>query len=521
MDKSLQETLNRVRSYLANKEFNEGLTVLENLPEDLPEVKHMCSELEQAKLKEIDLILKEVEKAQIRKDWQAAFDFIRRAQNLDSRDNKVRSAAEQVRNAFVTEKHTEESGTLKQRARSLLNRTGKTIQDIEAAIRLLEEVITRVPGDLDGESLLTEAQQVRSEFLKIKGQIATLELAEKFEEALNEIKNLIVRGFIELDGENIFYVQSQLEKKAREFADQKAAKYLKKAEDALRENNNPQLAMRYIDMGLSLPVISKLHRDAFNELKLEVEIAHDKFKEVDQQVKEACSLMDQQVYEKAIFKLEESLEKIPGHFEAQTFLKLARDGLRERILKDARMFIARIENGSNKSNFQKLQKDLLNIMDQLNVLGDKSGDMQKKSTSVSSIEESKTISQIFISYSHRDKEFVNRLASDLEKAGTCVWLDEKKIKVGDSISKKIEDGISKCDFFCLVISKHSFNSNWVEREYRTALNAQLSSGTTPKILPLLIQNIEIPLLLKDIKYADFSGGYNRGLNDLFNAVKKQ
>jgi tetratricopeptide (TPR) repeat protein len=520
MDKSLQEALNRAKAYLVKKEFNEGLAVLEDWSGEIPQVELMRQRIEQAKIKEIDLILKEVEKARRRKNWQAAFDFIRRAQHIDSSDNKFRSAAERLRNAFAAEKHTEEDDSRKQSARVLLNRKEKTLEDIENAIRLLEEVIVREPGDIDAESLLTEAQQVRSAFLKSKGQIATLEQAGEFEAALREIKDLICLGFTELDGKDIYKVQIRLEKKAMEFADQKAAKYLKKAKDALRKNDNPPLAMRYIDMGLSLPFILKRHRDAFNELKLEVEIAHNKFKEVDQQVKEACSLMDQQVYEKAIFKLEESLEKIPGHFEAQTFLKLARDGLRERILKDTRVFIARVESGFNKSNFQKLQEDLLNIKDQLNVLGDKSGDMQKKSTLESSIEESKTISQIFISYSHRDKEFVNRLASDLEKAKTSVWLDEKKIKVGDSISEKIEDGISKCDFFCLVISKHSVNSNWVEREYRTALNMQLSSNTTPKILPLLIEDVELPVLLKDIKYADFSRGYNSGLLELLHALKK-
>jgi hypothetical protein len=132
-----------------------------------------------------------------------------------------------------------------------------------------------------------------------------------------------------------------------------------------------------------------------------------------------------------------------------------------------------------------------------------------------------TLKQIFISYSHSDSKFVNRLTSDLEKEGNSAWLDKKEIEVGDSISKKIEEGISKCDFFCLVISGHSVNSNWVEREYRTALNAQLSSGTTPKILPLLIQDVELPLHLKDIKFADFSSGYKSGLKQLLKAIKKQ
>jgi hypothetical protein len=128
--------------------------------------------------------------------------------------------------------------------------------------------------------------------------------------------------------------------------------------------------------------------------------------------------------------------------------------------------------------------------------------------------------QIFISYSHSDKKFVNRLTTDLENFGIKVWIDEKEIDVGDSISKKVEEGIFGSDYFCLVISRNSVNSEWVDREYRTALNAQLSSGTTPKILPLLIQGVELPKLLKDIKYADFSRRYKSGLTRLLDALGK-
>ena len=133
-------------------------------------------------------------------------------------------------------------------------------------------------------------------------------------------------------------------------------------------------------------------------------------------------------------------------------------------------------------------------------------------------ESKNTIKQIFVSYSHSDKKFVNRLTTDLENAGMSVWVDEKKIKVGESIIKKIAEGISKCDFFCLVISRHSVNSQWVEKEFDTAQVEQLST-VKPKILPFLIQNVDIPSLLKTIKYADFSMDYDEGLMELLDAIK--
>ena len=367
MDKSLQEALNRAKTYLVKKEFNEGLAVLEDWSDEIPEVELMRQRIEQAKIKEIDSILREIEEARVQNDQQAAFDLIRKAESLDSSDSRVRSAMERMRNAFTAERHEEKVLQKKQSAAALLKRPGKSLEDLDKAIHLLEEVTSDEPGDIDAESLLTEAQQVRSEFLKSKGQIATLEQAGEFEAALKEINDLIARGFNELDGKNIYEVRSQLEKKAREFAEQKAAKYLKKAEDALKEDNNPQLAMRYIDMGLSLPGIPKTRRDAFNDLKIGVEQAIERFKEVDRQVQEARGFMDRQQYEQAISKLEDALARIPRHIQAQTFLKLARDGLKDRIIKDARLAIARVESGLNKSNLQKSREDLLAVLEQLDL----------------------------------------------------------------------------------------------------------------------------------------------------------
>ncbi|MCU0286721.1 MAG: toll/interleukin-1 receptor domain-containing protein [Acidobacteria bacterium] len=126
---------------------------------------------------------------------------------------------------------------------------------------------------------------------------------------------------------------------------------------------------------------------------------------------------------------------------------------------------------------------------------------------------------VFISYSHRDKNFVERLINDLESQGVNVWYDEKEIMVGDSISQKIEDEISRTDFFCLVISKNSVQSDWVKYEYRFALNKQLSQEKKPKILPLLIDDTPKNMFLSDIKYADFSKGYNNGLQPLLDAIK--
>ena len=127
---------------------------------------------------------------------------------------------------------------------------------------------------------------------------------------------------------------------------------------------------------------------------------------------------------------------------------------------------------------------------------------------------------IFISYAHEDSEFAYRLCYELESRGITVWLDKKNIEVGDSIVKGIEDGMGISNFFCLVLSSTSVTRPWVLREYRTALNIQLTtSGKAMQILPIKIDHCEVPALLRDIKYADFSQNFTEGLEAICKVLK--
>ena len=60
---------------------------------------------------------------------------------------------------------------------------------------------------------------------------------------------------------------------------------------------------------------------------------------------------------------------------------------------------------------------------------------------------------IFISYSHIDKEFVLKLSSALEADGYDVFIDNK-IPIGNNIYKDIGKGIAKADAVIVVISKN-------------------------------------------------------------------
>lgn len=120
----------------------------------------------------------------------------------------------------------------------------------------------------------------------------------------------------------------------------------------------------------------------------------------------------------------------------------------------------------------------------------------------------------FISYSHKDAPFVDRLAEDLVASGVGVWLDRWEIRVGDSISDRIQLGLQESDYLLVVLSPNSVNSPWVREELNAARVRQLESRRVV-VLPVLYQDCDIPPLLKDKRYADFRGArYDQGLRDL-------
>jgi hypothetical protein len=123
---------------------------------------------------------------------------------------------------------------------------------------------------------------------------------------------------------------------------------------------------------------------------------------------------------------------------------------------------------------------------------------------------------IFISYSSKDRRFVERLATDLRNKGLYVWFDQWELKVGDSLVEKINAGLKSQDYLVVVLSKSSVSSQWVMQELIAGLIKELNEKRTI-VLPVLIEDCDIPALLRDKIYADFRHDYHSGLNKLLGA----
>jgi hypothetical protein len=127
---------------------------------------------------------------------------------------------------------------------------------------------------------------------------------------------------------------------------------------------------------------------------------------------------------------------------------------------------------------------------------------------------------VFLSHSSKDKPFVRQLAADLTQEGITVWLDEQRILVGDSITEKIGQGLAQSDFFLIALSKDSVHSEWVKKELNQALITEVEKREV-HILPVKLSDCEIPTLIQDKKYADFSMSYKQGLIDLVTAMRNR
>lgn len=125
----------------------------------------------------------------------------------------------------------------------------------------------------------------------------------------------------------------------------------------------------------------------------------------------------------------------------------------------------------------------------------------------------------FLSHSSADKAFIRQLAADLTANGIGVWLDEQRIRVGDSIPEKIAQGLAESDFFLIGMSQKSKDSAWVQKELNNALMSEVERRKV-HILPLKLDDTPMPPIISDKKYADFSKSYKAGLDDLLNVLKE-
>ena len=78
----------------------------------------------------------------------------------------------------------------------------------------------------------------------------------------------------------------------------------------------------------------------------------------------------------------------------------------------------------------------------------------------------------FISYSSKDQAAADRLHADLQSKGIRCWFAPEDMKIGDRIRQRIDEAIRLYDKLMLILSEHSIDSDWVEKEVETAFEEE-------------------------------------------------
>jgi|TARA_B110000967_G_C18446050_1_gene345557 hypothetical protein len=85
---------------------------------------------------------------------------------------------------------------------------------------------------------------------------------------------------------------------------------------------------------------------------------------------------------------------------------------------------------------------------------------------------------VFVSHASEDKDLIVRqLADILEKLQIKIWYDEFSLKIGDSLSKSIDEGLQKSRFGIIIISKYFLAKRWTDYEYRSLLSKEENGFT--------------------------------------------
>mgnify|MGYP001478792925 CR=1 FL=1 len=126
---------------------------------------------------------------------------------------------------------------------------------------------------------------------------------------------------------------------------------------------------------------------------------------------------------------------------------------------------------------------------------------------------------VFISYSHEDSDIVEKIAAYLVKENIHIWIDKWEINYGDSLIQKIQTAVTEASVLLIMLSKTSVQSEWCKKELTAGLLRELEEKRVVTI-PVLLQDCEIPIFLREKYYADFRTDFDTSIRKLQDSLLK-
>jgi len=117
--------------------------------------------------------------------------------------------------------------------------------------------------------------------------------------------------------------------------------------------------------------------------------------------------------------------------------------------------------------------------------------------------------RIFLSYSAADAVFAKEIEDVLRQSGAQVWVDQKRVNVGDSIETKIDEALNNSSLAVFVIGEPL--GSWAQFELQRAI----AGGV--RVIPIITSSARIdsiPPVLKNLKWIDLAADRDHDFSDL-------
>lgn len=120
---------------------------------------------------------------------------------------------------------------------------------------------------------------------------------------------------------------------------------------------------------------------------------------------------------------------------------------------------------------------------------------------------------LFLSYHHVDRAFVRRLSEAVAHAGYTVWYDRLGLSAGKSFPRTIQDALGRTRYIGVVCTAVSCERPWVQKEIDAG---HVREGTEHReiLIPIRLPGCALPLLMQSKDWADFTGPFEAGLENL-------
>ena len=111
------------------------------------------------------------------------------------------------------------------------------------------------------------------------------------------------------------------------------------------------------------------------------------------------------------------------------------------------------------------------------------------------------MTQVFISYSERDREIMEKNRNSLRRESLTVWTNTTDIQTGEDFQSASDRGIEQTDNFVYLVSPDSVQSEYVRKELDYALSLH------KRIIPVLVRETpadSLPKALQGVQYIDLT-----------------